>query len=99
MKNLCLVSSYVGKWQKMFIVKQYDKRVLYPMLVKSYNHLYHVENVVYGSVNQDADKDCGLDIFQMTHNSAKTTKEIVTKELLDFKRFHVDVKDIKNLLQ
>jgi hypothetical protein len=99
MKNLCLVSSYVGKWQKMFIVKQYDRIMLYPMLVKLYNHLYHVENVVYDSVNQDADKDCGLDIFQMSSNSAKTTKEIVTKELLDFKRFHVDVKDIKNLLQ
>jgi len=35
----------------------------------------------------------------MIDNIAKTTKEIVTRELLDFKRFHVDVKDIKNLLQ
>jgi hypothetical protein len=34
----------------------------------------------------------------MTNNSVKTTKEIVTRELLDFKRFHVDVKDIKNTL-
>ncbi len=50
-------------------------------------------------VNQDANKDCGLDIFQMTSNSANTTKGIVTKELLDLKRFHVDVKDMKNLLQ
>jgi hypothetical protein len=58
----------------MSTVKQYDKRVLYPMLVKSYNHLYHV---VCGFVNQDADKDFGLDIFQMTN--IKTTKEIVTK--------------------
>jgi hypothetical protein len=31
----------------------------------------------------------------MTNNNAKTTKEIVTRELLDFRRFHVDVKDIK----
>jgi hypothetical protein len=35
----------------------------------------------------------------MTNNNTKTPKEIVTRELLDFKRFHVDVKDIKNLLQ
>jgi hypothetical protein len=35
----------------------------------------------------------------MTNNNAETTKEIVTRELLDFKRFHVDVKDIKNILQ
>jgi hypothetical protein len=32
----------------------------------------------------------------MTNNNVKTVKEIVTRELLDFRRFHVDVKDIKN---
>jgi hypothetical protein len=35
----------------------------------------------------------------MTSNNIKIAKEIITMELLDFKRFHVDVKDIKNLLQ
>jgi hypothetical protein len=32
----------------------------------------------------------------MTSNNVKIVKEIVTRELLDFRRFHVDVKDIKN---
>jgi len=45
----------------------------------------------------DADKDCGLNIFKMINNNAEIVKEIITRELLDFKRFHVDVKDIKNL--
>ncbi len=76
-----------------------DMKVLYPMLVKSYNHLHLVEDVAYGSINQDVDQDCGLDIFQTIGNNIKTTKEIVTRELLDFKRFHVDVKDIKNPFQ
>jgi hypothetical protein len=31
----------------------------------------------------------------MTNNNVETTKKIVSKGLLDFKRFHVDVKDIK----
>jgi hypothetical protein len=31
----------------------------------------------------------------MTSNNTKIAKEIVKRELLDFKRFHVDVKDIK----
>jgi hypothetical protein len=31
----------------------------------------------------------------MTNNNIKTTKEIVTRELLDFRSFHVDMKDIK----
>jgi hypothetical protein len=42
---------------------------------------------------------CGLDIFKMTSNNAEIMKEIISRELLDFKRFHVDVKDIKNPLQ
>jgi hypothetical protein len=29
----------------------------------------------------------------------KTTKEIVTRELLEFKRFHVNLKEIKNPFQ
>ncbi len=32
----------------------------------------------------------------MTNNNVKSVKEIVTRELLDFKRFHVDMNDIKN---
>jgi hypothetical protein len=31
----------------------------------------------------------------MTTNNTKIAKEMVRRELLDFKRFHVDVKDIK----
>jgi hypothetical protein len=98
-KNLCLVSSYVGKKQGVSIVEEYDKKTLYPMLVKSYNHLHLIGDVASNSTKQDANKDYGLNIFQMTNNIAKTAKEIVPRELLDFRRFHVDVKDIKNLLQ
>jgi hypothetical protein len=35
----------------------------------------------------------------MTNNNIETTNEIVKRELLDFIRFHVDVRDIKNPLQ
>ncbi len=69
------------------------------MLVKSYNHVHLVGDVASSFVDQDVDQDCGLDIFQMTDNNTKIAKEIVTMELLDFKRFHMDVKDIKNPLQ
>jgi len=98
-KNLHLVSSYVSKKEGVSIVEEYDRKALYPMLVKSYNHLHSIGNVVSSSTKQNVDQDCGLNIFQMTNNNVKTAKEIVTRELLDFRRFHVDVKDIKNLLQ
>jgi hypothetical protein len=69
------------------------------MLVKSYNHLHLVGDVDSTFTNQDVDKDYGLDIFQMFGNNIEIVKEIITRELLDFKRFHVDMKDIKNLVQ
>jgi hypothetical protein len=35
----------------------------------------------------------------MTNNNMEIAKEIVTRGLLDFKRFHVDLKEIKNPFQ
>jgi hypothetical protein len=35
----------------------------------------------------------------MTNNNTKTVKEIVTKELLDFRKFHLNLKEINNPLQ
>ncbi len=83
----------------MSIVEEYDRRALYPMLIKLYNHLHPIVHGGFGFANQDDDKDHGLDIFQMTSSNMKTTKEIVTRELLDFRRFHVNLKEIKNPLQ
>jgi len=62
-KNFHLIFSYVGKKQGVSIVQQYDRKILYPVLVKSYNHLHLVENVASSFVDQDVYKDCGLDIF------------------------------------
>jgi hypothetical protein len=62
-KNFRLIFSYVGKKQGVSIVQQYDRKAWYPMLVKTYNHLHLVGNVASSFVDQDVDKDCGLDIF------------------------------------
>jgi hypothetical protein len=35
----------------------------------------------------------------MTSSNTEIAKEIITRELLDFKRFHVDLKEINNPLQ
>ncbi len=61
--------------------------MLYPMLIKSYNHLHLVRDVASSFVNRDADQNYGLDNFQMINNNVKTTKEIVTRELLDSRGF------------
>ncbi len=71
----------------MSIVEQYDRRALYPMLVKSLIHLHPIGDVAFGFVNLDADEDYALNIFQMTINSAEIAKEIVTQKLLDLRNF------------
>jgi hypothetical protein len=53
---------------------------------------------VHGSVANHKDDDCRLNIFQMTIRNRELAKELVIKELLDFRRFHVDVKNIKTFL-
>jgi hypothetical protein len=50
-KSLHSVCSNVGKKEGVFIVEQYDRKTLYPMLVNSYNHLHLVEDVAFGFAN------------------------------------------------
>ncbi len=45
------------------------------------------------------DEQSNLDIFEMYAKTNEPTKEVVNKELLMFKRFQMDVKDIKCFLK
>jgi len=40
-----------------------------------------------------------MDIFEQTTSTSEPTKELVKMELLVFKRYQLDVKDIKRPLQ
>ncbi len=54
--------------------------------------------VEYGLVpNMQIDEENNLDIFYMSAGMSEPTKEVVNKELLMFKRFQMDVKDINVL--
>jgi len=48
--------------------------------------------------NMQNDEENSLDILEMSVRTNELTKEVVNKELLMFKRFEVDVKEIKCLL-
>ncbi len=48
-----------------------------------------------GVVDQRIEKDNSLDIFEMTTNTIEPTMELMNRELLIFKRYQMDVKDIK----
>ncbi len=50
-KSLHFVSSNVDEEQRIFVMEQYDRKMFYPMLVKSYNHLHLVGDVAFGFTN------------------------------------------------
>ncbi len=73
---------------------EYDRRTSYPMFLKWYHHLHPMIEFV-GCVDQTCDEDLNLDIFQWTTSTSEPSKELVTKELLIFRNYQVDPKDIK----
>jgi len=79
-------------------MEEYDVEALYPMFLKCYHYLNPMGKSEFGGVVDHIDDDCNLNIFQMTTSNSEPTKELVINELLDFRRFHADVKDIKSLI-
>jgi hypothetical protein len=65
------------------------------MLLKFYYHLHPLLKSERGVVNQKVEKDKSLDIFEMIIGISGPTMELVNRELLIFKCYQVDVKDIK----
>jgi hypothetical protein len=87
LKNLHLVSSFVGCEQGNSIVEKYDRKSLQPMFLKCYHHLHHVENYDVESTEHKSYEDNNLDIFEMTANTIEHVVKPINKELLIFKRF------------
>jgi len=96
-KNLKLISSLIGQEQGIFIVQAYDMRSLFPMLLQCHQHLHLV--VEFDITNQNIDANNNLNIFEMTMSYNEPMKELVNKELLSFKHYHVDNEEIKSPLE
>jgi hypothetical protein len=69
------------------------------MILKCYHHLHPVENYDVESIEHKSYEENNLDFFEMTTNTIEPVIELVNKELLIFKRFQVDPKEIKCPLQ
>ncbi len=91
-KSLRLVSFLIGQKRAISIVEEYDQRSLFPMLLRCY-HILHLMAEFGFVVNIQTDEKNNLD------GMSELSKEVVNKELLMFRRFQVDVKDIKCLLE
>jgi hypothetical protein len=94
-ESLCLlILSCIGH-ESVLIVKEYDKRSLYPMFIKCHNHFNHVLITKVGWANQIVEENYNLDIFQQIGQHPKLVKELMNKKLQIFKRYQVGIKDIK----
>ncbi len=97
-KSFHLVSFFIGQEEGVSIMDEYDRRTLYPMLLKCYHHLHPMTESI-GCVNQVGDENLSLDTFQQIASISEPSKELVTKELLIFKHYQMDPKGIKCPLQ
>jgi len=99
-ENLHMVFSFVGKEQGVALVEKYDRKSLYPMLVKCHGHFDHLVRSKTNYANYNFFyHDCSLDIFEQIASTSEPVKKFVKRELLIFKRYQLDVKDIKCPLQ
>jgi hypothetical protein len=62
-KSLHIIFSFVGQEEGVCIVNEFDKKTLYLMLLKCYDHLHPMTKFV-GYVNQASDGDSSMDNFQ-----------------------------------
>jgi len=94
-KTLRIMSSFIGCEQVKAIVEEYDKKSLFLMLLKCYYHLHLLVEFARDVVDQRVKEDMNLDIFEMAANTSEPTTKLVNRKLLIFKRYQLDVKDIK----
>jgi len=78
------------------IVEKYDIKYLFPIFKKCYYHLHPLAKTNKGIVDLRVRKDKSLDIFEMTINTSEPTTKLINRELLIFRRYQVDVKNIKS---
>ncbi len=97
-KSLCFVFSFIEREQGVAIVEEYDRKSLYPMLLKCHHHLHPLAESESVFVNIGVDEDCSLDVFEQIANTSEPMKKLVNKDLLIFTQYQVDMKKIKCLL-
>ncbi len=81
------------------IVEKYDRQSLYPMLLKCYHYLHPKTKSKVGCAYQIKDTKFDLNIFEQTRSPSEPTIELVIREMLIFRCYQVDSKNIKHLFQ
>jgi hypothetical protein len=99
-KSLHIISSFVGREQGVPLVEENERKSVCPMLVKCHEHLHPLVRLDRNYANQDIfEQDYNLDIFEQIASTNELVEKLVKRELLVFRRYQLDVKDIKSHLQ
>ncbi len=69
------------------------------MLVKCYYHLHSLVDNRNTFAEEGFIENCSLNIFDMNASKSEPTKELINRELLIFRRYQVNVKEINYPLQ
>jgi hypothetical protein len=77
------------------LLKSMIKENLFLFFFKCHYYLHPLAEFETRVVDQKVEKDNNLDIFEMTANTIEPTLELINRQLLIFKRYQMDVKDIK----
>jgi len=93
------MSSFIGCEQGVNIVEEYDRRSLYPMLLKCYHYLHSMVESKVVCANQIRNAKSDLDIFEQTPSTSELAIELVTRKMLIFKCYQVNSKEFKCPLQ
>jgi len=81
--------------QGKLIVEEYDRNFLFPMFFKCHYHLHVFAEFEKGVADKRVEKDNNLDIFEIIASTSEPTTKSINRELLIFKHYQVDVKNIK----
>jgi hypothetical protein len=71
------------------------QQIFFCKTLRLYHHLQHVVDCEIESMDHKSYEICNLNMFEMIVNTSELIKKLVNRELLIFKRFQVDPKEIK----
>ncbi len=94
-KTFCIMFSLIGREQRKIIIEKYDKKIFISYFFKCHYYLHPLAEFERDVVDKKVEKDNSLNIFEMTTNTIEPTMKLMNRELLIFKHYQMDVKDIK----
>jgi hypothetical protein len=80
-KSHHIVSSFVGREQVVALIEEYDRKSLYPMLVKCHEHLYPLVGLNRICVDQD--------IFEQIASTSELAEKLLKKGVVSFQEISI----------